>query len=70
MKKGENKIKAIFTPPTLFYKERYENEKFHFPAPNDLAKIAIAPLARKPQYQFGWDWAPRINTIGFLKPVL
>jgi beta-mannosidase len=26
-------------------------------------------LTRKPQYQFGWDWAPRLNTIGFAYPI-
>lgn len=69
LKEGKNKLKAIFTPPVLYHKERYQTEKFHYPAPNDLAEISIAPLTRKPQYQFGWDWAPRINTLGFLKPV-
>ena len=37
------------------------------PAPNDVHKNAIAPLTRKPQYQFGWDWSLRLNTIGFNK---
>lgn len=24
---------------------------------------------RKPAYQYGWDWAPNINTIGIWKPI-
>jgi beta-mannosidase len=66
---GKNELEVIFTPPVLMHQKRYETERFHYPAPNDVHKIAIAPLTRKPQYQFGWDWALRMNTIGFLKPV-
>jgi beta-mannosidase len=69
-RKGSNILKVIFTPPILFHKERYDTEKFHYPAANDVGKIAVAPYTRKPQYQFGWDWALRMNTIGFMKPVL
>ena len=66
---GYNEIRVVFTPPTMYHKERYETEDFHFPAPNDQSKWKVAPLTRKPQYQFGWDWALRMNTIGFAKPV-
>ena len=68
-KPGENSVCVTITPPALYHKSRYETESFHFPAPNDLAKIKAAPLTRKPQFQFGWDWALRMNTIGFSKPV-
>jgi beta-mannosidase len=66
---GYNEIEAVFTPPVLYHKATYEDQCFHYPAPNDNAKIKAAPLTRKPQYQFGWDWAPRINTLGFPNPV-
>lgn len=66
---GYNEIEAVFTPPVLFHKKTYESEDFHYPAPNDHGKIKAAPLTRKPQFQFGWDWAPRINTLGFPYPV-
>jgi beta-mannosidase len=66
---GYNEIQVVFTPPVQFHKERYANEKFHYPAPNDVHEVKIAPLTRKPQYQFGWDWALRMNTMGFQKPV-
>jgi len=68
-KPGNNTVYLTITPPVLYHKSRYETESFHFPAPNDLAKIKAAPLTRKPQFQFGWDWALRMNTIGFSKPV-
>ena len=68
-KPGKNTVYVTITPPVLYHKSRYETESFHYPAPNDLAKIKAAPLSRKPQYQFGWDWSLRMNTIGFSKPV-
>lgn len=68
-KPGNNTVYLTITPPVLYHKSRYETESFHFPAPNDLAKIKATPLTRKPQFQFGWDWALRMNTIGFSKPV-
>jgi len=68
-KPSKNTVYVTITPPVLYHKSRYETENFHYPAPNDLAKIKAAPLTRKPQFQFGWDWALRMNTIGFSKPV-
>jgi len=67
LKKGENKIVAVFTPPVLYHKDKKQD--FTYPAPNDISTVKTASLTRKPQYQFGWDWAPRINTLGFISPV-
>ena len=24
---------------------------------------------RKPAYQYGWDWAPNVKTVGIWKPI-
>lgn len=69
IKLGVNKLKVVFTSPINYHKERYIKERFHYPAPNDVGEIKVAPYTRKPQYQFGWDWSIRMNTIGLLKPV-
>ena len=66
---GENLIRAVFTPPILFHQKEYKERDVVYPAPNDVSEIPIAPLTRKAQYQFGWDWSLRMNTIGFMKPV-
>lgn len=66
---GYNEIKVVITPPTLYHQKQYQSSEFNFPAPNDVAKIKTAPLTRKPQYQFGWDWALRMNTIGIPEEV-
>ena len=69
VKSGKNKLRVVFTSPVMHHRSSFEKAKYKLPAPNDVDSIAIAPYARKPQYQFGWDWALRMNTIGFLKPV-
>jgi beta-mannosidase len=69
LKSGENQLRVTFYPPVLYHKENYLKAAYKLPAPNDVDTIAIAPYSRKPQYQFGWDWSLRMNTIGFLKPV-
>lgn len=68
-KLGMNELKLVFISPVNFHAENYKNATYKLPAPNDVHPIAIAPYTRKPQYQFGWDWALRMNTIGLLKPL-
>jgi len=36
---------------------------------NDQADTMIALYSRKAQYQFGWDWGPRLITSGIWKPI-
>jgi beta-mannosidase len=66
---GENFIKVVFQSPVNYHKAAYEKRKTKLPAPNDVGHIKVASMSRKPQYQFGWDWALRMNTIGFWKPI-
>jgi len=68
LKVGVNEITVVITPPVLYHAEMWKNKSYQLPAPNDVHDVAIAPYTRKPQYQFGWDWALRLNTIGFNKP--
>lgn len=69
LKKGKNELKVVFTPPLLYHRDAYLKAPYKLPAINDINKIAIASYTRKPQYQFGWDWTMRMNTVGFNKPV-
>jgi beta-mannosidase len=70
LKLGVNHFKVVFTSPVQYHEEAYSKAKTKLPAPNDGNPIAIAPYSRKPQYQFGWDWSLRMNTMGFWKPVV
>jgi beta-mannosidase len=65
---GENNLRVVFTSPVNYHREAYKSRGTKLPAPNDVGEIGVSSMSRKAQYQFGWDWAPRINTIGFLKP--
>ncbi|MDX2362850.1 MAG: hypothetical protein QNK23_18715 [Crocinitomicaceae bacterium] len=66
---GMNELEIIFTPPVMYHKDKKKVIGYELPAPNDVHDNAIAPYTRKPQYQFGWDWALRMNTIGLNKVV-
>lgn len=70
IKIGENEVIVEFVSPVNYHKKMYAGVKTKLPAPNDVNKIAVAPYSRKPQYQFGWDWSMRMNTLGFWKPVV
>lgn len=70
VKHGVNEIDIVFTPPIIYHAKTKEKVGYQLPAPNDNAEISIAPYVRKPQYQFGWDWALRMNTIGLNKPAI
>ncbi|MFZ9028221.1 MAG: glycosyl hydrolase 2 galactose-binding domain-containing protein [Crocinitomicaceae bacterium] len=61
---GKNEIEIRLTPPVLYHREAYEGEGYHLPSPNDNHRISAASRVRKPQFQFGWDWTSRMNTIG------
>lgn len=64
-----NLLEVTFQPPVRALKQRYHQLKTPYPAPNDVGIIPVAPLCRKPQYHFGWDWSMRMQTMGFWEPV-
>jgi len=68
-KAGVNKVKLVFESPVAYQKKHMAEVGVILPSPNDLGEVSAAPYCRKPQYQFGWDWALRITTIGMWKPV-
>ncbi|MDC3253053.1 hypothetical protein OAU25_02250 [Crocinitomicaceae bacterium] len=70
LKIGVNEINVVITPPIVYHAEMWKNKRYQLPAPNDVHEIAVAPYTRKPQYQFGWDWSLRLNTVGFNKPAV
>ena len=66
---GYNTIEIRIISPVSHHQQTEKMHGFAYPAPNDVAKEKVAPYTRKPQYHFGWDWAPRINTLGFAYPI-
>ncbi|MFA9211793.1 MAG: hypothetical protein ACEQR5_08190, partial [Moraxellaceae bacterium] len=69
VKIGKNELKVVFQSPVNYHKKNAHKYSTRFSAPNDVGTIKVASLTRKPQYQFGWDWSIRMNTIGFWEPV-
>ena len=66
---GYNAIEIKIESPVQHHLKSDQYKAFTYPAPNDVGAVKVASLTRKPQYQFGWDWAPRLNTIGFAYPI-
>jgi beta-mannosidase len=66
---GYNTIEIKIEAPIKHHAHSDQYKAFTYPAPNDVGAVKVASLTRKPQYQFGWDWAPRLNTIGFAYPI-
>jgi beta-mannosidase len=62
LRKGENHLKIQFKSAVNFGKE--EAKKLTYVLPGD-EKV----FTRKAQYQYGWDWGPRLVTAGIYEPI-
>lgn len=69
LKCGYNTIEIRIDSPISYHSQSEQYKSFTYPSPNDVGAVKVASLTRKPQYQFGWDWAPRIATMGFAYPI-
>jgi beta-mannosidase len=61
IKNGKNILKIKFTSPLKIIKRK----KLEYPYGKTIADYIFI---RKPVYHFGWDWAPRLITMGIWKP--
>ena len=66
---GANKLRVVFTPPVAYNKKRVEELGYTLPAGSETGEWRVSPFTRKAGYQFGWDFAPRLVTMGIWKPV-
>ena len=75
LKTQNNVLEVYFHSITKKGLELREQSPYRFPAANDLSQIGglfdqkISMYMRKAPYNFGWDWGPRIVTMGIWKPV-
>ncbi|WP_410006672.1 beta-mannosidase [Aequorivita nionensis] len=60
--KPENELLIIFKSPDSIEKSEAEKLDYELPGGSRV-------FTRKPQYQYGWDWAPKIKTIGIWKNI-
>ena len=71
---GRNEVTVRFESPIRKLQPMVLAEKHPLPGEYDSAfgdepkGKQTSPYIRKPKYQYGWDWAPRIVTMGLWKP--
>ncbi len=60
--KKENKLHVVFNSTHYFEEEGKNKLNYELPEGNRI-------FIRKPQFQFGWDWSPKLKTSGIWKPI-
>lgn len=60
--KAKNTLKVEFTSPTKI--EELEKAKLGYKLPE-----GNRIFTRKAQFQYGWDWGPKLNTMGVWRPI-
>ncbi len=58
----ENTLKVIFTKPSEIEAKEKAKLGYQLPEGNRI-------FTRKAQFQYGWDWGPKLNTMGIWRPV-
>ncbi len=66
---GENVLQVRFQSPMVAALAAYQASPFLLPSGNDAAAIKLSPYIRKAAYNFGWDFGPRLLTVGIWRPV-
>jgi len=75
LRPGKNNLRILFHSPTRIGLDKLAAHGFPLPASNDqsanggLGDQAVSIFLRKPGYHFGWDWGPRLVSIGIWRPV-
>lgn len=72
---GENKLRVYFHSPIKHDLPKALALDYAYPAANDQSEnggifhYKVSVFARKAGYNYGWDWGPRLVTIGIWRPV-
>lgn len=68
--KDETKIlHFLFESPAKKAKAKRDALGYDLPSPSDATSEKTASFTRKAGYQYGWDWGPRLISMGPWKPV-
>ena len=65
----QNELKIVFFSPVIVGQGYMKELPYTLPADNDSGEIKVMPVVRKAAFHFGWDWGPRIVTIGIWRPL-
>lgn len=75
LKLKDNELQVYFRSPTKIGMEKWETIPFQYRSSNDqsenggLFNRKVGVFIRKAGYHFGWDWGPRLVTLGIWRPV-
>jgi len=75
LKRGDNILKVYFHSPAKIDVPKFDALNYEYFASNDqsenggLENKKISVFARKAGYHYGWDWGPRLVTMGIWRPV-
>ncbi|MDR1951279.1 MAG: glycoside hydrolase family 2 protein [Bacteroidales bacterium] len=75
LKEGENELRVYFHSPLKIDIPKFDALPFRYEAGNDQSRIGgvfdkqVSIFARKAPYHYGWDWGPRLVTMGIWRPV-
>ncbi len=64
LRPGENELHIVFHSPLAFIRARQAEQPLR-----GGGDIAGGPHLRKAPYQWGWDWGPKLPTIGIWKDI-
>lgn len=73
---GQNRLRVYLHSPVKIDMPKWEAHPNEYPGDNDqsqnggLLDRQLVPFARKAGYHYGWDWGPRLVTLGIWRPVV
>jgi len=67
--KEKNTLRIVFHSPIQKGKTIIDQLPYELPAGNDAGEVKMSSVVRKAGYHFGWDWGPRIVTMGIWRPI-
>jgi len=60
--KAKNEIRILFEKTSIFEENEKDKLGYSLPEGNRI-------FTRKAQFQYGWDWGPKLNTSGIWRPI-
>jgi beta-mannosidase len=60
--KAKNEIRILFVKTSIFEENEKDKLGYSLPEGNRI-------FTRKAQFQYGWDWGPKLNTSGIWRPI-
>ena len=73
---GRNHLRVRLYSPVKIALPRWQSFPEQYPASSDqsenggLLNRKLSPFIRKAPYHFGWDWGPRLVTMGIWRPIV